>query len=141
MMAFSYVEPEVSGSLGPNTDLDSSVHPPIVKRLEFQFDGWLGDCLLESFPCFVITEPAKVAVENSGFSGVLFDDLAVSKSDQFDELYPDKGLPKFFWMKAVGRSGQDDFGLAKDFRLVLSDRALDVLRPLGLEQALISEYP
>lgn len=141
MMKFSFVEPEVPGALGQGTDLDSSVHPPIVKRLDFQLDGWLGDCLLESFPCFVITEPAKLAVEKSGLSGALFDDVLVRKSDQFDELYPDKMLPKFFWMKVIGRSGQDDFGLAKDFRLVLSDHALEVLRRCGLEQAFISAYP
>lgn len=141
MMTYRYVEPEVSGSLGESTDLDSSVHPPVVSRLEFRFDGWLGDCLLECFPCFVLTERAKAAVEASKFSGVIFDDLVVSKSDQFDELYPGKELPVFFWAKVTGVAGQDDFGLAKDFRLVLSEQALKVLERFGLEQSLISDYP
>lgn len=141
MMTYRYVEPEVSGSLGDGTDLDSSVHPPAVNRLEFRFDGWLGDCLVESFPCFVLTESAKVAVETSKLSGVIFDDLVVSRSDQFNELYPGKELPAFFWAKVTGIAGRDDFGLAQDFRLVLSERALKVLEGFGLEQALIADYP
>lgn len=46
---YKLIEPEVAGSLGKETELDSSVFPPHVKKLHYEFDGWLGDDILESF--------------------------------------------------------------------------------------------
>ena len=43
MSGFHVVEPEVAGALGDRTEMDSSIHPPIVKRLHYEFQGWLGD--------------------------------------------------------------------------------------------------
>src|SRR3954454_10828086 len=56
VVVYFALEPEVAGQLGDTTMLDTSVHPPVIQRLEYRFDGWLGDDLLESFPCFVVTE-------------------------------------------------------------------------------------
>ena len=139
-MKYRYIEPEVSGVLGIRTDLDSSVHPPLVNHLNFEFEGWLGDCLLESFPCFVMTKPAKLATQSSELTGIKFDDVLISKSELFDELYPLRPLPEVYWAKIIGRAGIDDFGLSKDFRLVVSEIALNILLPFGLEQALLSDY-
>ena len=41
-MNFYYLEPEVSGGIGDSTILDTSVHPPIVSALEYEFEDWLG---------------------------------------------------------------------------------------------------
>ncbi|CDX39985.1 hypothetical protein MPLSOD_40275 [Mesorhizobium sp. SOD10] len=46
-----YLEPEVSGGLGDDTVMDTGVHPPpVVARLHYEFDGWLGDVIVTSFP-------------------------------------------------------------------------------------------
>ncbi|EBG5296072.1 hypothetical protein EVG59_11800 [Salmonella enterica subsp. enterica serovar Dortmund] len=66
---FKYIEPEVAGGFGEATTLDISMHPPIVFTLEHSFDGWLGDCIMETFPCFVITAKAKVLIESLNLSG------------------------------------------------------------------------
>ena len=54
-MAQYLIEPEVPGGLGDKTQGDFSKHPPVIEHLHFQFEGWLGDDLLESFPCFLVS--------------------------------------------------------------------------------------
>ena len=140
-MKYFYVEPEVAGGLGERTVMDRSVHPPIVKKLHYQFEGWLGDALLESFPAFIVTEHVKVSLLESGATGATFDDdVEVTLSDQFKALYPDRKLPRFVWLKPEGRAGQDDIGAASDGRLVLSQRALDVLNGIGISNALVEPF-
>ena len=56
---YYFIEPEVAGGWGGNTIADTSVHPPKISKLHYQFDGWLGDDLLESFPCFIVSESLK----------------------------------------------------------------------------------
>ena len=53
---FHTLEPEVAGGFGEQTILDNSTHPPDVKWLHYVLDGWLGDDILESFPCYIVTE-------------------------------------------------------------------------------------
>lgn len=46
-MKFYSLEPEVAGSLGPGTVMDTAVHPPRVHKLHYESDGWSGDDILE----------------------------------------------------------------------------------------------
>jgi len=46
---FKYIEPEVACGLGEKTQMDSSVHPPIVSKLHFVFEDWLGDDIIKPF--------------------------------------------------------------------------------------------
>ena len=140
-MIYTYIEPEVPGNSDDEIKMDTSVHPPIIQRLVFEFDGWSGDCLLASFPCFIMTEAATEAVQKAKLTGVNFDNLIVLKSEMFEEMYPNRLMPKFYWAKIVGVAGQDDFGLAYGYRLVLSQTALKLLTPFGLEQATFYDYP
>lgn len=141
-MTASYymLSPEVAGGLGERTIMDSSAHPPRVQRLHYEMEGWLGDALLESFPCFIVTSRAKDALIGLSASGCVFDSVEVSKSPTFEELYPDRQLPPFSWLKIHGRPGADDLGLSEDHRLVVSSRVLDVLKSLDLANCDISEY-
>lgn len=123
------LEPEVAGQLGPRTELDRRTHPPAVSRLHYVFDGWLGDELLETFPCFIVTERLAVKLCSVGLTGFELRELEVSTSEQFAELHPDVDLPGFQWLVVRGQLGRDDFAIAHDHRLVVSDRALAIVRP------------
>ena len=138
-MKFFNLEPEVAGGLGKNTILDRSNHPPLVHNLHYVFDGWLGDALLEGFPCFIITEPAMQKLQGAGVTGVKFAPVEVSTSEEFQDFYPNRKLPTFLWMQVGGVSGRDDFSIGKDFRLVVSDRVLQILREIGISHASINE--
>lgn len=139
-MNYYIVEPEVPGGLGKDTVMDRSVHPPVVSKLHYQFDGWLGDALVESFPIFIVTEQAKRELQSVGASGSTFDDVMVTTSVEFDERYPNQHLPQFAWLKVTGKPGQHDVGTASDGRLVLSEKVLEVLRRIGLSNALVLPY-
>lgn len=139
-MKYYLIEPEVAGGLGEGTIMNREIHPPDVTKLHYKFDGWLGDVLVESFPCFVVTLEAVKQLQKLSATGAQFSDVLITKSAQFDELCPDRVLPEFRWLKVTGKAGFEDFGLAKDFRLVVSDRVLNVLKSLGLTNALVDDF-
>jgi len=130
------VSPEVAGELGENTAIDSSVHPPRVSRLHHRFEGWLGDDLLEVFPCFLVSSELAQALRASGLVGFELDVVELSKSPEFEIMYPDRALPSFLWLKVIGTEG-DDFRLRADCRLEVSQRALELLRRYKLENAAV----
>jgi len=139
-MRYYTLEPEVAGGLGERSVLDASTHPPTVSRLHYELEGWLGDDLLQSFPCFVVTARLKRALESIPASGCEFDSVEVTKSQTFAELYPGRDLPEFFWLKPTGRAGLDDFGMSADHVLVASERALKCLRAFSLANCETGDY-
>lgn len=139
-MEYFTVEPEVAGHLGPLTIMERWVHPPIVRCLHYEFDGWLGDELLECFPCFIVSDRVRGACEARRLTGGSFDTVVVTKSEVFRELHPSLDLPPFVWLKVTGTAGVDDFGVSKDFRLVASSVALAVLKSFTVHHAVIGAY-
>jgi len=137
---YYYIEPEVSGGFGEQTVIDATVHPPKISILHYLFDGWLGDELIESFPCFLVTEKIAKQIEHEGLSGASFDEVFISTSEQFKELYPNRELPSFRWLKITGKAGVDDFGIADDFRLVVSKRSLEILEQGQISNADIEPF-
>lgn len=139
-MRYFRVDPEVAGGWGESTVADRSVHPPVIERLHYEFDGWMGDALIESFPVFILTEDAKKAFIGAGITGALFGDVKVTTSEQFEELQSGDILPKFVWLKPAGIPGRDDVAIVPNGQLVLSQRAIDTLRPFGFAHADIEPF-
>ncbi|HEY8969066.1 MAG TPA: hypothetical protein VIM64_08230, partial [Puia sp.] len=100
---FKFIEPEVAGGLGEETKLDTSTHPPVVFQLHYEFYGWLGNDILESFPCFIVTDGLKKAILDARLSGVVFDQVKVTTSDEFDAFHSGVVLPPWRWMKVSGK--------------------------------------
>jgi hypothetical protein len=134
------LEPEVAGGLGPLTDLDTTLHPPIIFKLHYVFDDWLGDSLVASFPCFICTSDLASAVKDAGLIGVEFDIVLCSKSELFDDLNGDLDLPEFEWMKICGQRAIDDFALSPQGHLVVSEKALGVLQRGSLKNCKITPW-
>jgi hypothetical protein len=140
MVDFWNLEPEVAGELGGGSVLDTSVHPPKVTKLEYRFTGWLDDDLLETFPCYLITERVAAALSAETFAGYQLATAEIVLSDEFQELYPGRSMPGFRWLKITGEAGIGDFGVSKDHTLVVSDTVLEFLRKFTLEQCDIEEW-
>lgn len=121
------LEPEVPGGLGPRTQMDRSVHPPKVSALHFVFDGWLGDQLVESFPCYLATTELIQSLIHAGVSGFEVDDAEVETSEQFMEMYPNRTLPKFRWLRIIGEPSSSDIFITDDNRLGVTRKTLDVV--------------
>lgn len=66
--------------------------------------------------------------------------MTVSASDNLIDNFPDRPLPPFIWLHVTGTAGKDDFGVGKDHRFVISERALEIIRPFGLKYAEIEPY-
>ena len=139
-MTYVYVEPEVAGVLGNGTVMDRSSYPPVVQKLHYQLEGWLGDVLLESFPAFILTEAVQKILIGNKVTGASFDTVEVTLTDQFRELNIDLVPPKFVWLKPEGEAGRDDIAVAADGRLVVSQRVLDMLSDLGVSHALVEPF-
>lgn len=132
---FFFLEPEVAGGIGPNSELHRDDGKLVVTRLNYEFDGWLGDALLETTPCFIITNEARQLIESAALTGVSFSDVEVTRSDLFNDLYGEKLLPHFWWMIVEGEPKADDFGMSSDLRLIASGQAISILRQAGLMHA------
>ncbi len=139
-MTFFILEPEVAGGFGPNTILDRGVHPPRPVEFDYQFDGWLGDPLVETVANFIVTLPLKEKFEQYHASGIKFNDVKISKSGEFNDLHPDKILPDFAWMQVYGKPARDDFGLSSGHRLVASERMLSILLDEGMANCEVEPY-
>jgi hypothetical protein len=134
-MKYYIVIPEVPCSWGKNIKVDIDKHPPIVKKLHIEFDGWLGDDLITTFPVYAVTENLKSAIEIANLTGVFFESLEMSISETFVELYgQEKKLPTFFWAKINGQTG-DDFYLQNDYDLIISENTLDVFKNSSISNA------
>lgn len=137
---YKYIEPEVAGGLGIETIIDNSVHPPIIKKLHYEFSGWLGDDILETFPCFIVSENLMNDIKKHQLTGVSFNDAIITKSKDFMVFYPKTNLPNFYWMKIEGEFGVDDFVIAKDYRLLISEKGMDVISYFNINNASIEDF-
>ncbi|MGD1318740.1 hypothetical protein [Chryseobacterium sp. 2R14A] len=136
---YKIIEPEVVGSLGKETELDNSVFPSHVKKLHYEFDGWLGDDILEFFPFYIVTYSLREALENNKFTGITFQEITISKSETFLELYPDRELPEFYWLKISGEAFKDDFFITQENILAISEKAYFVLQKYNINNANIED--
>jgi hypothetical protein len=134
-MKYYSIEPEVAGGFGEETIIDRSCGRMEVMKLHYKFDGWLGDELLESTPCFIASERLANRIDRANLSGFKIDDVQVTKSDEFHDLHPKLGLPKFVWLKVIGTPGKDDFGITPGLNLVVSELALQLIKESGLKHA------
>lgn len=137
---FYYIQPEVAGGLGDSTIIDATFHPPKVSQLEYKFEGWLGDDLLESFPCFIVTKKLADFLIEEKLSGFKLMPVTISRSEIFIDLYPNIHLPKFQWLQISGLAEINDFGLSEDHILVVSETALQALRKNKINHAEIRPY-
>lgn len=138
---FYILEPEVAGHFGKNSVVDTTVRPPVVTKFHYEFDGWLGDDLLETISCFIVTDRLRSVIEQAACTGCEFDSVEVTTSEQFRDLHPDRELPKFWWLKIVGEAGKDDFGLSTDNRLVVREGILSRMKDRSLlDNCDVTEY-
>ncbi|HET6311576.1 MAG TPA: hypothetical protein VFH00_11315 [Candidatus Nitrosotalea sp.] len=133
---------EVAGGLGPQSVLDSSTNPPAVSVLHYDFVSWLGDDIVASFPCSIVTEALAKAIADEGLTGAQIDEVIVTKNPQFEHFFPDIAalLPEWKWLRPTGQPHDSDFWQDEQGILIVSDRALNLLRKFSLENCRIGTY-
>jgi hypothetical protein len=139
-MRYFTLSPQVVGGIGPRTVLSRVRHPPIVTCLHYEFDVWPQDDLIEGFPCFIVTPRLAAAIGAAEPTGVTFDGVEATKAGTCEDLHPHEMLPEFVWMQITGTPGVDDFGADALARLVVSERALQVLKTFSLKNCEVTDF-
>ena len=119
-MAYYTLQPAVAGGLGDGTVMDTTMHPPLVERLHYEFEDWLGDDLVESFPCFLVSEPLAARLTAAGLGTFQLKDVALTMTPEAEELLADASFPDFYWLDVAGTAGRDDVGTTLTGLLVAS---------------------
>jgi hypothetical protein len=148
-MELYMLEPEVDGEIGENTVYDNFDDvryrdaKPEISKLHFIFSGWLGDDIIESTPCFIVTDKLKTEIEKSELIGYEFQDVEISLSDEFIEIYPNRDIPQFKRLipkgNVVVKGGSyvtwtgEDFNFSDKSYLVVSERALNILKEFNVD--------
>jgi hypothetical protein len=139
-MAYYTLEPEVSGGLGEGTVMDSTVQPPRVESLHYEFADWLGDDLVESFPCYLVSKPLAARLTAANLGGFQLRDVAVTLTDEAEEQLGDTSLPDFYWLDVIGTAGHDDIGTTPAGQLVVSDQGLALLREFNIDNCDVEPF-
>lgn len=141
-MNYHVLKPEVAGSFGPNTIfVDRKARPPLLKKLHYEFNVWLGDPILETVCCYIVTGQVRNKIIAMQATGASFDEVEVSTVYPFEEICRGCILPSFTWLKVTGLGGADDFGYTShDAFLVVYERVLDALVEAGMSHYEIAEF-
>jgi hypothetical protein len=133
---------EVAGGLGPQSVVDSTTNPPIVSRLHYDFVSWLGDDIVASLPCSIVTVALGEAIVDEELTGAELDEVTVTKNPQFERFFPDTAaiLPEWKWLRPTGTPHESDFWQDDQGILIVSERALKLLRKFSLENCRIGTY-
>lgn len=153
-MILYFLEPEVSGGHGENTiygteeEIATEGISKKVKYLHYEFEGWLGDDLLESTPAFIVSSRLATELENSDFIDYKLEECLITKSDMFIEMYPEKELPEFIRFIPLGKvevEGENfknwsghHFCLSSKGELVVTQEALDFLKKFSIDNCFIT---
>ncbi|QVL31354.1 hypothetical protein KIH39_21280 [Telmatocola sphagniphila] len=141
MSIYSILEPEVAGVIGESSFIDGSTIPQVVRSLEYKFETWFENDLLQAYPCFLVTDRLKKALEKYHGTGYSFDEVFATQSVQFELINPGITLGLFWCFKISGHAGEADFGLSEDGTLVVSANALEILRKFNLSRCTIRTRP
>jgi hypothetical protein len=153
-MKLYFLEPEVSGGHGEHTIYGTEEDIAIegisgkVKYLHYEFEGWLGDDLLESTPAFIVSSNLGTELENSDFSDYKLEKCLITTSDDFKEMYPNKNIPEFSRFIPLGKievegdnfknwSG-DHVCLSPKGELVVTQDALDFFKRVSIDNCFIT---
>ena len=146
-MNYYLLYPEVAGELGDGSEVvyeDGQIKEVIF--LEYNFMGWLGDELLTTHPCFIVTESLQNDIILNGLTGVKFNNIAMTFSNEFRDMCGNRKVPKFVQMicndlyESNVENLQKDFYLNKYKDIIVSEKALSVLRQHKIDMCDIEKY-
>lgn len=145
-MKFYKLEPEVAGEIGENSKIeyeDGKIKKIIF--LEYLFSDWLGDELISTHPCHIVTDNLKKDINSNDLTGVQFQEIKKSFSDEFVELNDLSDIPEFVQIvcDSFYEDKRDDelqdFYVNRYKELIVSENALKVIKRHTLNNCLIEE--
>jgi hypothetical protein len=136
------IQPEVIVGIGDNTSGADINDQFGITHLHIKLEDWLGDDLVEVFPCYLITETLKKKLEANMFSGYEFGEVEITKDEYFHNNYQlKKPLPQFYWLIIKGKKNADDIFLDTKFKLNVSPDFLKFLKSDSLSSKYLEINP
>ncbi len=139
-MKYYELEPEVAGGMGDMTEIVYEGYKmKEVTFLHYEFFGWLGDELLTTNRCFIVSDSLMNDIISSGLEGVEFRNIKMSFSMEYFSLFEKETVPRFveFKCKFVYEENINnvscDFYLSKYGKMIVSEKALSVLKQHQLD--------
>lgn len=147
------LDPEVAGGWGPKTIRakppdGGAAHTAVdeVVYLQYQFDGWMRDEIIQFISTFAVTLALADAIRASALSCARFEAMETCVSDQWQQHMQKTILPQFVRLipdgnvklnaagELVSWSGHDfNFGKVVDWRKPANAReVLTLIPPFGL---------
>lgn len=115
--------------MSEGTIIDAKMHPPIVKYLDYEVQGWSGGDLIASFPVHLASPRLLKAMKDAGlegFSAYPAESYRVSINEQVMTEFEGSYVLDFRWFK-MGEGEAPDIYLTEGFLLGFSDRAWEVI--------------
>jgi hypothetical protein len=162
--ALYHVEPSVDGGFGERTQLvkgDGNFGDELsrtdVSVLAHQFQGWSGDEIVTSFPCYLITQRLLDDLLRTGLTGISHESAIIAVSDEPFTSLTAIEEQRFVWLKPTGKidhipkslkQSQDpikwaghDFSLTPNAQLVLTERAINAIGYARIRHSIIRAFP
>ncbi len=131
-MKYFELTTQAAGSFGESVEFAGSrqERPPKVTKMAYDFESWPEDSINGWMSHYIVTKELAQALEsaNPPLTGFSVGEVEVTTESQFDELYGDRELPEFVWLKVEGEAGKNDFGLSLKNSIVVSDRVLEIIK-------------
>ncbi|WP_411334002.1 hypothetical protein ACK1LH_19385 [Metabacillus indicus] len=147
-MKLFFIEPEVAGGhgnqsiYGTEQDILTDGISGRIKFLHYEFQGWLGDDLLEATPAFIVSHKLKAELMSSTFTDFKLEECQITVSDALKELDYAKKIPPFTRLIPFGKIRIDGerfenwsghhFCMSSKGELVVTQEALDLLKRVSL---------
>jgi hypothetical protein len=133
-MLFYKLNPECCGWFGRRTLYAGELEkrPPTIHRLEYEFKSWPTDHLLEVNCQFIGSTDliTSLAAVQPRVTGLHYEAVTATNSFEMRQEQPGRNLPDYKWFKITGKAGKDDFGMADDHALVISERVFNAIAPM-----------
>ena len=112
-----------------------------IQKMVFAYDFWSNEPIFRDIRYFFVRRSVATALQEAGLTGFQCVEVPTIKSKQYDSSdHRDRDPEPVGWLQVTGRMAMDDFGLQGKAKLVVSERALGVLRNHGLVRCEVIEY-
>jgi hypothetical protein len=113
----------VFGQLGPKTQMDSTVHPPIVHELHCLLDMTPRSDIWRIFPCVIVDSGLAKRLQDSRCSGFELRSAFFEPGDSFRNFRGNEAsLPELYWCHVTGVAFKDDLALVDGSKLIVSEK-------------------
>jgi hypothetical protein len=119
----------------------SAKRPDGSLEMVYAYDFWTDEPLFQDPPFYFVRASIGRILQEAGLTGFALRSIPTIRAKEWlDPENKDRPLEDVQHLEIAGRAGDADFGLQHTSDLIISDRALELLRQHGLKPTEIEPY-